>query len=174
MNFTTVSAIGLMNKAIERIKTSLEIEEDINLHITGWIVQRIGWFLMLVFLLSAALGLFGNGVLSHKRITTSGVTLQYEKFTRFENDTEIEIQADSQNGFIEVALSDQFTRHFKIDRIIPEPGDQKIIQRAKVFVFPAAGKGEITFFVMAREKGRLHTAISINGIDFQYTNFIYP
>lgn len=163
-----------MASKIERIKSSLQIDEDIDLHITGWVVQRIGWFFMLAFLLCAALGVFGTGILSKQLNSQDGTSLKYERFTRNQSDTELEITADSKGGNIQVELPDQFTRSFKIEKITPEPREQKIVNGSTVYLFAADGDGDITLFLTGRQAGSLNTSIGINGIRHPFETYIYP
>jgi hypothetical protein len=163
-----------VRRKIERIKTSLQIDEDIDLHILGWRLQRIGWSIMLVFLLCASLGLFGSGVLSEKSVTRDGASVKYERFTRYQSDTEVEIRAKSRGGSIVVELPDDFTRNFKIEDMIPEPRQQKIVNGSSIYTFSAEGDGEVTFFVSARERGNVKTAVLVNGVDYSFQTYIYP
>ena len=70
--------------AIVRIG-DLEVDEDLPFQRRAWVAQRIGWVLMALFVLAAAVGLLGAGPLSHARIDVPGLmTLEYERFARFE------------------------------------------------------------------------------------------
>lgn len=163
-----------MRTKIERIKTSLQIDEDIDLHILGWLLQRIGWCIMLAFLLCASLGLFGSGVFSEKSVTREGASVKYERFTRYQSDREVKIRSKSRRGNIEVELPDAFTRNFKIEDMMPEPRQQKILNGSSIYTFSAEGDGEVTFFVSARERGSVKTAVLVNGIEYSFQTYIYP
>ena len=163
-----------MANKIERVKTSLEIDEDIDLHTAGWIFQRVGWFLMLAFLVCAALGLFGSGVLSEASYTREGNTIKYERFTRNESDTEVEIKAQSKAGRIEIELPDRFTRSFKVEKVMPEPAEEEIKGGSTIYTFSANGEGEVTLFVTSRQRGDVKTTVRINGTDHPFQTYIYP
>ena len=163
-----------MANKIERFKPSLEIDEDIDMHITGWVIQRIGWFLMLAFLLCAALGLFGTGILSPRSDSQNGSSVKYERFGRNQNDTEVEIKAESKAGRIEVELPDAFTRSFKVETIIPDPQEQRIADGSTTYIFPSEGAGEITLFVTARKSGSVNTTLKVNGNQHPFKTYIYP
>src|SRR5688500_14447045 len=124
-----------MTERVERVKTSLEIEEDLNLHIKGWILQRAGWGFMLLILISAVLGLFGNGILSENVIIKEGSSVLFERFTRRNNEAEMEIISQHSSGIIEVCLSPRFTESFKVENIIPEPKDQMVKNGLTVYEF---------------------------------------
>jgi hypothetical protein len=165
-----------MSKKIERISSSLQVDEDIDLQIKGWIVQRIGWILMLAFLISAALGLFGDGVLSQKELASNGTTVMFEKFLRRECDTEMEIIANGRDGKIEVTLAPGFTEIYKIDRILPAPSGERIDHSSTVIEFSAEGQAHIVFFLKTRERvtGRVRNILAVNDTKFEMSHYIYP
>lgn len=163
-----------MKNRPERVQTSLQINEDIDLHRKGWIVQRVGWVLMFIFVLCAALGLFGNGIVSHKNVNKNGISISYERFGRHESNTRIEIDANARNGTIEIVLSGNFTESYKIEKVVPEPAEQKIRHGSKVYVFTAEGPGHLTFFVSALKRGTIRNTLAVNGTDFNLESYIYP
>jgi hypothetical protein len=163
-----------MKNRPERVQTSLQINEDIDFHSKGWIIQRVGWALMFIFILCAALGLFGNGVLSHRNVTKDGTTVFYERFGRHQSNTRVEIDANGRNGKIEVVLSGNFTESYKIERIVPEAAEQKIQHGSKVYVFTAEGQGHVTFFVNALKQGTITSTVAVNGTGFNLESYIYP
>ena len=56
----------MANKPLEKIKTDLQINEHLDAHQTGFIVQRIGLAFIIAFVVVAAIGLFGDGIISKK------------------------------------------------------------------------------------------------------------
>lgn len=167
---------SFMRKAVERIKTSLGIEEDIDLHIAGWIVQRIGWGLMLLFLILAATGFFGDGAASVEELVSGETSLSFEKYTRRENDTELEIIASSQNGSIRIGLSPEFNQTFRIERMVPDPRHQGTDNGRIVLDFAASGRAQITLFLKVRkhETGKARSIVTVNDHPFILSQFIYP
>ena len=165
-----------MKGKIERINTPLQLDEDIDLHVTGWVIQRIGWGAMFVFLCLAALGLFGDGFLSNKTVAVDGATVSYERFLRRENDAVIEIMAAAANGNIELTLGPDFNRTYEIESVFPEPAERFIRNNSTVFVFPATGQGQITFFLNIRKEtvGRVRTSLRVNRSDFTLSHYVFP
>ena len=47
----------MVKQSIETVSADMEIDESIEVQKKGWIIQRIGWILMGVFILLAALGM---------------------------------------------------------------------------------------------------------------------
>lgn len=164
-----------MGGKIERIRTSLQFDDNIDLHVLGWKLQRWWWGLMLAFLILALLGLFGDGPLSDEQMILGTTTANYERFIRRENDTEMEITAAAVNGGIHVSLSPDFHRIYRIEGMIPEPDRQTIRDGATVFEFPATGQARITMFLTVREHvGRAATTIVVNGSTFYLRSYVYP
>ena len=164
----------MMRGSIERVRTSLQIEEGIDLHITSWIVQRIGWSIMFGVLLAAALGVFGNGVLSEARVSANGASLSYERFCRYENNTALELEAPDKSGSLIVRFNPEFSSVFKVEEINPEPTGQKIQDGARVDFFQVQGHGHITYYVSPRAQGSTHYEMQVNGTSFQLTQYVYP
>lgn len=161
-------------KAIERVKTSLQIDEDLELHVKGWIFQRIGWALMLLFLILAALGVFGDGMLSGKILTSAGTSVLFEEYLRRDNDTEVEILAPYKDGRLLVVFSPVFTESFKVDRIVPRPAEERTTNGSTVYAFAGEKLGKLTLFLTARKAGRTRITVQVNGIDFEMKQYVYP
>lgn len=163
-----------MTQKVERVSTSLQIEEDVDLHLKGWVFQRIGWALMLLFLTSAALGFFGNGLVSKKALVMEGSSLVFERFTREDSDTEMVIMAQDDNGIIKVSLSPQFAENFKVESILPEPQKQTVKNGFVVYEFEAQARAELTFFLTSRKSGPVHSTVFVNDTEYKLKQFIYP
>jgi hypothetical protein len=163
-----------MRHSVERVKTSLQIDEDIDLHIRSWVGQRIGWALMFALLISAALGLFGNGALSEMKVSSNGAFLSYERFSRYESNTALEIEASGMGGSISVRLDPEFSRSFKVEKINPEPSGQSIQDGTRIDSFMVGGRGHITYFISPRTRGRSTYTMRVNDSEFRLTQYIYP
>src|SRR5678810_1484903 len=73
------------------------IADEISLHRKGWIIQRIGWCIMFAFLTAALLGLFGEGPLSNKKLQAGNISIEYERFCRYEHGMKIKLQSSQEN-----------------------------------------------------------------------------
>ncbi|RAW02162.1 hypothetical protein [Pseudochryseolinea flava] len=60
---------------IEKVSTSLELDEHIEMQKRGWRVQAIGMMLVLTLVVLASIGMFGNGMISKENIRMNGVIL---------------------------------------------------------------------------------------------------
>ena len=163
-----------MNQKVERVRTSLQIQEDIDLHIKGWIFQRMGWALLLIILVCSLLGLFGNGILSEEIIVKDESSIMFERYARRDNDAEMKIWTPQSSGTIKVSLSPVFTKNFKVENMSPEPREQMIKNGFATYEFAAQEQAEITFFLTARQAGNVQSTVIVNDTEFQLKQFIYP
>jgi hypothetical protein len=59
-----------MSKELKKVG-DLEIGEDLKFEKWQWTVERIGWLVMVGFIVAAMLGAFGRGLFSKKNIQTA-------------------------------------------------------------------------------------------------------
>jgi hypothetical protein len=62
------------------------LERSLSFHRKEWIFQRLGWAALGVFLLAAALGLLGPGILSRAKAGGPAFLVSYDRFGRREAD----------------------------------------------------------------------------------------
>ena len=159
---------------MEKLKPSLQLEDEIDLHEKGWIAQRIGWLLMLIMLISAALGVFGTGWLSYKTQIAGNNSVSYERFGRFELPMQITIRSQANEGRLTVSIPQSYLHCFKVSQITPEPSDRKTENRSTIYTFE--GNDEITaqFYLEPETIGTVRGDIHVNGSLFTPSHFIYP
>lgn len=163
------------NSVEEVVNVDLEIEEHIYLQKTGWIVQRIGLCIMLVFVLLALSGLFGDGILSKRTDRIKNVTLEYERFYRHEGGMELKIEVDGNNNAgVDVAFPVNYLKDFEIRSILPEPRENRIENGKVHYRFDAHGPMNITYYFTPREIGTVAGVIEVNDAIFSVNHFIYP
>jgi hypothetical protein len=159
---------------IERADNPLQLEEDIPLHIKGWHVQKIVWTIIAVFLLSAAIGLFGTGPLSYRAISKGGNVLQYEQFGRFEGHTELEFNLNKESGITQIGFSQTYLDRFQIERIFPLVEKNQIVNQHIIYTFNATDRGKIRFYLIPQKTGVAKGTITVNSVVFNLSQFIYP
>lgn len=159
---------------MERLKPSLQLEDEIDLHEKGWVAQRIGWLLMLIMLVAASLGLFGTGWLSYATQMAGNSHVSYERFGRFELPMQITIRSQADEGRLTVSIPQSYLQCFKVSQITPEPSDRKTENGSTVYTFE--GDDEITaqFHLEPETVGTVRTGIHVNGSLFTLSHFIYP
>ena len=158
---------------MRHIQSSMDMPDEIDLHEKGWVVQRVGWAILLLILLAASLGLFGNGLLSKSRTGDLMTTIGYEKFGRFESRMEIKIATSTQKN-IELKIPQPYLRKMEIEKVVPLPEKQKLEKDKMVLTFLASDIAEITIYLVPQKAGMISTSIEVNGKSYNISHFIYP
>jgi hypothetical protein len=160
--------------SMERIKTSLELEDEIKLHETGWAIQRVGWAVILLLLVAAALGVFGNGLLSSAEISDDGNNIRFEKLVRYQSPMQLIIRTNGRENKVEVRIPQSYIESMEVDKIVPEPVDQKLASGLAIFTFKTEGPSTIKFYIIPEKTGQMKAQIQVNESNFSVTHFIYP
>jgi hypothetical protein len=163
-------------KSIEVVvNPDLEIEEHLQLQKTGWVAQRIGLCIMVIFVLLALLGLFGDGILSKQTSTNKNVTLEYERFYRHEGSMELKIGVSENNtSEVDIAFPSEYLKNFEIRSILPEPKASRTAQGKVHYLFDAQGKTDIVYYLIPRKPGTTAGVVEVNDAIFSINHFIYP
>ena len=159
---------------MQRLKTSLELEDDIKLHETGWIIQRVGWIIILLLVIAASLGIFGNGLLSKAEIIDDGNKLSFEKRARYEAPMQMTIHATSRNERIDVRIPQSYFNIIELDKVVPEPLEQTLANGFVIFTFETEGPSTVKFYLIPEKTGTITVQIKVNESDFSISHFIYP
>lgn len=163
------------DKSIERVNTDLEIDEHLPMQERGWKMQTIGMYFILAIVLTASIGLFGDGPMS-KRINENIATVEYERFYRFQSRMELKVQIDNTNDpkGLAVKFPSKYLEHFQVDSVLPEP--EKTTFNGDHIQYQFNGKGNImiTFYLIPQRIGRIDGSIEINNNRFVLNHFIFP
>lgn len=144
-----------------------------------WIVQRIGWVLLTLLLLAGALGLFGNGPLSHRTLGNQAATFEYERFIRKDADARWEFQLEdgAAGNQVEIAIDAAFARQFEFRSIQPTPVSTVLDGGRWVYRFDARGPAgtAVVFIVQPESLGSHSGTITVNdAAPFTLSQFTYP
>ncbi|MEI6948244.1 hypothetical protein V9K67_13690 [Paraflavisolibacter sp. H34] len=159
---------------VEEVKTTLQIDEDLPLHQRGWKIQRAGWIFILLFLLLAAIGLFGNGPISEKKLRSDQVTVTYERFFRYEAEMELKIDRQAGDSATVVSLPGPYLKNFLVDAIIPEPEATTYSGGRIQYRFQGTGPLTVVFYLKPQHYGSFAAQLQVNDQPFSIAHFIYP
>lgn len=159
---------------MERIKTSLQLKDEIDLHRTGWIVQRIGWAVLLLLVIAAIAGVFGTGWLSSSSITREGTRVTFERLARFEAPMKLIIHAQETDGHVEVRFPQTYLEEVEVDKIVPEPAAQETGNGYVIYTFKAQASSALIFYLIPESPGNIRTEMAVDKSVFPIAHFIYP
>ena len=108
------------------IAPSLELEQDPRVHRREWRFERAGWISLLLLMLAASAGAFGDGPLSRteRRSPDGRSQLEYERVVRFGTPTTvtlIQAAAGAEDTMAVVRLDRRFADALDVERVSPEP-----------------------------------------------------
>lgn len=166
----------------EHAKRELQLEDDIHFHKKEWAAQRVGRFFLFSFVIAAALGLFGSGLLSKKVSNHNSLTVIYEQFDRLQKSAFYEIQISpakkTGNGQQKLWIGHEFLKNIRIEHITPEPSSVKVDGQGYTYTFETTNPNEalpIFFHFRFESSGKKKILLKANNADqVSLTQFVYP
>ena len=152
---------------------TLPIDEDLPLHKAGWIIQRIGWILMFAFVVLAALGLFGEGPLSQRRLQIGPVTLKYDRFGRYEHGTLLRFESAGET-IRTISIPEEYLKTFQVTTIVPQPVKQLASGGDVEFQFEGPQNTVVSFYMMPVQRRTVKANLLVNSNAFSIKQTIYP
>lgn len=169
--------MGSKNK-IERFKHSLELDENLALHLKGWKIQKISWLFILGMVVLTALGLFGQGPLSKQHVAQNNIAFEYERFSRYSKETVVRLQLKDRKGAARIAIPFSYIEGFRLESVVPEADQTDMLEEGFVYTFTNSTEKEkdmiIHFYLYPRKAGRIQGTWTVNQSDFKLSHFIYP
>jgi hypothetical protein len=158
---------------VEEIRADLDIDEHIQMQERGWNFQRIGLYCILIFVVTAAVGLYGNGLASKKTLRDGGASIEFERFFRQEAKMQLKISTDSDK---KVALSfpAEYLSHFEIEAIVPDPGDSYFEGGDVKYSFTGDAAKTITFYLVPQDVGNVKGSVKVDERVFTINHLIFP
>ena len=131
----------MTDEPVERVKTNLEIEEHLSMQERGWKVQKVGLYFIFAMVLAAAVGLYGDGPLSKRKLSQNNATVEFERFYRFEAQMElkVEVNAFTNADGLSVMFPAKYLDHFQVESILPEPEKTVVEGDQLVYLFSGSG-----------------------------------
>ena len=129
-----------------------------------WLIQRIGWTVLVLFLLVGAAGLLGKGPMAHDSIALPSGTLGFERFARRHAPTEwvIDYSTAPSGGSFEFAISSAYLSKFEVKAITPEPEKTEMKAGEVSFTFAAQSDGRVVFHLDPQTMGIARGTIRID------------
>ena len=160
----------------------LQIETDLRFLRREWRIQRASWIAMLLVVVAAVAGLFGNGLLSDVQAGSaeSGLQVSYSRFVRMTAETTIELEVGPgviREGQVELWISNSYLSSVDIESIRPEPSSVVTAADGATFTIHVEEPlpAPIMIGVRATEIGSHAGALGVRGGPTErVTQFVYP
>jgi hypothetical protein len=164
----------LNKQSVESVRHDLQLDENLEQHKKGWIIQKIGWAALYTGLILAVLGVFGSGLLSYKTQSVNGNSIKYERFLRYEAEAELTFGVTDAKDTITIQIPHQYMEYIKVVSISPSPLGNQIVDGQTIFYFSGRGAGSIHCDLMAKKPGSVTSTIVVNQTPFTIAHQIYP
>jgi hypothetical protein len=104
----------------------LDVDQDLDFQRKDWTFERIGWIAMLLFVIAAALGVFGRGPLSKARASApdGSMSVEYSRFERHGAPSHFTVTlrpAAAMDSTVSLWVSDAYLDGVWLERIVPQP-----------------------------------------------------
>lgn len=155
-------------------------DEDMAFQRVQWRVERIGWTVLVLFLVLALAGVFAAGPLARATATdTAGrMLVDYPRFVRNGAAARLEVHVTPDGtGTFTLALDRAFMRAFTLSTVQPAPKLSRTGPQGIELTFGAAadGPGSVYITVTPQGVGVADTRIGVAGRgQAQLRQFIYP
>jgi hypothetical protein len=155
----------------ERVDHSLELDESLHVHAAERVAQRIAGLLILAIVVVALLGLFGDGKLAGATVQGEAAILRYDRVLRSSKETALVVEIA---GDARVSVPFGYFRDFKLERVVPEPVETRIVDGAALYVFEAASAATLRFHFIPRKPGITDAVLTVNRDEFSVRQLILP
>lgn len=139
-----------------------------------------GWVFMLLIIVAALAGLFGQGALSERELEAGSLKMKYQYFLRHSTPTELKFsikETATADQTVSLALDSRYLTDLKIDAITPRP-EETLDPEGPIFHFKLSESRkpvQVTMHVQPQGFGFLHGKVRINDESEQeFTQFVYP
>jgi hypothetical protein len=161
-------------QSLERVQHNLQLDENLRHHKKGFIIQKIGWAILYLALILALAGLFGSGPLSNRTQSQNGISVQYERFMRYEGEAELTFTINDAKDSITLEIPQQYLEYIDVKSITPLPHSNKTINGETTYYLNAMGTATIHCNLMAKKPGSVTAAFKVNKTPFTIAHQIYP
>lgn len=158
----------------------LEVPHDEAFSRREWVVERVGWTLVTLFVLAGLVGLLGSGPLSWATTQDdAAVVVTYDTVTHYEADESITLTlhpAAVADDTVAVELSGPWVGGVDIQGIWPEPSAQRLVPGGVVLEFDVAEPGtlEATITYRAQEYGTLDAELAAGSDVVTFSQLVIP
>jgi hypothetical protein len=161
-------------QSVETVRHSLQLDENLDHHKKGWMIQKIGWAVLYLGLILALAGVFGAGPLSYKTQSRNGASIKYERFLRYESESELSFNIQDAKDSITLEIPQQYMEYIELSSITPLPQANRTVNNVTTYYFNASQTANIHCLIMAKKTGSITATLTVNKIPITIAHQIYP
>ncbi|HGY9625952.1 hypothetical protein [Pseudomonas putida] len=164
----------------EQLSRNQPVQEDMPMQRRVWRFERVGWYMLVLLVLLALAGLFGNGPLSRSEVTSADgrVKVEYQRFNRAGAMDSMRISVrGSGDGPVTVILGGSLFSEASIETMQPQPLASLSQGRALQLQLGTGGDGQATLYLTLRADapGPLEGVVRAGpNSAVRFSSFVYP
>lgn len=141
-----------------------ELHRDMPIQRATWKVQRIGWWVLVLMVLTGLAGLFGEGPIARTTARSANAAVQYDRVVRRGADSLIRFDVQARRDTVTLTLPSAYLDAVELEALQPEPVAGYGGQETYTFVFAARDRqARILLKVRPRHVGPLDFAPRLDG-----------
>ena len=120
---------------------ALDLDSDRSFQEKWWVIERIGWLIMLAIVLAALAGLTGRGgPLASAEVEAGDVRVTYPRVARWQTAAEMTVEFPAQRmGSGEILLPSDFVSLFSVESVSPQPSRVVVRPEGMLYEFELDG-----------------------------------
>ena len=158
----------MVQKRVNRVYDSIELEEDLTFQRRQWKIQRAGWILMLRIVLAALAGLLGHGPLSQTTRTdpSGALSVKYYRFEHASALTELQVHVGpekAKDGKVRLSIDAAYLGRIRMMALSPLPlqVEQRDGRHVYVFACDEHGPLDLTIHYEHEDWGKVEGKIGL-------------
>jgi len=154
------------------------VQENMRFQRRSWIVERVGWSILVVLALIGLSGAFGIGPLSWQTASGGSLKVEYERFQRITRLARFTFEVSAQSGpELRLHLNKPFQQDFEVSNIQPQPTHSAAGADGMDLFFGNAGAGaaRIVIWAHSRRYGKSDLVARVGDeAPLPFWVFVYP
>lgn len=125
----------------------IDLDDDMAYQRRAWFAQRVAWTILGLIVVGALLGLFGSGPLGRSTASAGILSIEHDRFARYEDATTLTIRVDGRatapDGLVRLSVNRAFLERARIESIVPAPERVEARDDGVAFGFRTGGAGPV-------------------------------
>jgi hypothetical protein len=171
----------MANSSVSKVRDDIEVGSDMNFEEKWWKAEAAIAVISALFVIAGLFGFFGQGPMAKTRSEQAGITLEWERYTRFRTPTEIVVHLPNEvlrTGHARIWINGPFLDTARLDNVIPKPDHTEIKDDGVLFDFATDPNSKTAHVVFVQEPTKIGTirgqiSVEPNHV-WNISSFVYP